>query len=68
MSFTTWEQAEASFDEILDTEGPVKIAGLEFDPSRVLRVMNANDYRSLLFDFVDAMGVDSDDLEGYLSA
>lgn len=64
---TTWEQAEEAFDEALDSDGPVKIAGLEFDRSRILRGMNSNDYRSLLFDYVDAQGIDSDDLEGELS-
>ncbi len=62
--FTTWAQAEESFDEMLDSDGPVKVAGLEFDRSRILRTVNANDYRSLLFNYVDAAGVDSDDLEG----
>lgn len=64
MDITTWEQAEEWFDEVLDQEGPVKIAGIEFDRSRILKEVNANDYRSLLFDFVDGMGIDSDELEG----
>ena len=62
--FRTWKQAEESFDELLDMEGPVTIAGLEFDRSRILKSVNADDYRSLLFVYVDAEGVDSDDLEG----
>lgn len=63
-SITTWEQAEASFDELLDSDGPVTICGIQFDRSRILKTVNSNDYRSLLFDYVDGLMLDSDALEG----
>ena len=66
MSFTTWEQAAESFDELLDEPGPVVILGVEYDRSRIVRTLDPINYRSELFNYVDSFGVDSDDLDGDL--
>lgn len=67
--FTTWSEAEQSFDDMLDEiTGPVKVGGLEFVASRVLRKMDPIAYRVGLHDFIDSEGIDSDDLEGESTA
>lgn len=67
--FTTWEDAEQSFDDMLDEiTGPVKVGGLEFVASRVLREMDPTAYRVGLHDYIDGEGIDSDDLEGESTA
>ena len=62
--FTTWREAEESFDEQLDNGGAVEIAGLDFWPSTILKECDPIAYRCYLYDFIDGEGVDSDDLEG----
>ena len=62
--FDTWNEAEASFDDLLDCEGTIEIMGISFDRSRILREIDPIAYRSGLFDYIDAEGIDSDDLEG----
>ena len=62
--FGTWEDAQERYEDMLDSEGPVNVAGLEFLPSRILREMDPTAYKCGLFDYVDAEGIDSDDLTG----
>lgn len=67
--FTTWSEAEQSFDDMLDEiTGPVKVGSLEFVASRVLREMDPIAYRVGLHEFIDSEGIDSDDLEGESTA
>lgn len=66
--YTNYTEAIAAYDEMLDEAyGPVRVAGYEFDTSRVLREMDPIAYRVGFFDWLDGEGVDSDDLddEGY---
>lgn len=63
-TFTTWQEAEESYDEILDQSGMVGIGSLSYAPSQVLRAVDPIAYRTGLLDYVDAEGIDSDDLEG----
>lgn len=66
-NITTWDEAVESFESMLDeTTGPVKVAGIEWDASRVLREMDPIAFRCGLFDYLDGEGVDSDDLDGDL--
>ena len=63
--FTTWNEAQEAFDAMLDDcEEKVRIGGLSYLPSRVLREVDPTAYRCLLMDYIDGWGVDSDDLEG----
>ena len=63
--FTSWEDAEQSFDDMLDeSSGPVVIAGIEFRAAQVLKEVDPIAYRTSLFDYVDGEGIDSDDLDG----
>lgn len=71
MQFSTWADAEESFDEFLDLhsvtvndDGLVEIAGLTFSPSAIIKELQPVSYRCLLNDHLDAVGIDSDDLEG----
>ena len=40
------------------------ILGVEYDRSRILREIDPTAYRCGLHDFIDAEGIDSDDLDG----
>lgn len=51
------------YNESLNEEGYVVVCGLEFLPSRVLEKMDPMAYRCGFFDYLDYMGVDSDELE-----
>jgi hypothetical protein len=58
----TENEAYEMLDSMLDQAGPVTIAGLEFDPSRILRECDPIAYRCMFFDYMDAQGIDTDDL------
>jgi len=60
----TWQDAEERYDSLLDDDGAVEVAGLPFDPSRILRELDPTAYRCGLLDFIDGEGWDSDDLDG----
>lgn len=64
--FDTWLEAIESFNDMLDESGPVQIVGLEYFNSRILREIDPVAYRCELHNYIDACGVDSDDLEGDL--
>lgn len=51
------------YNESLDESGYVVVGGLEFLPSRVLEEMDPVAYRCGFNDFLDYMGVDSDELD-----
>jgi hypothetical protein len=46
---------------MLDESGPVVIAGLEFNPSDILKEMDPIAYRTSFNDYMDSIGVDTDD-------
>ncbi len=49
------------FDDMLDESGPVVIAGLEFNPSAILKEMDPIAYDTSFNDYMDSIGVDTDD-------
>ena len=49
-----WE-IEASFDDLLDDDGPVSIGSLEYEPSEVLKAVDPTAYRCGLADYVSAL-------------
>lgn len=57
------EQLEQAFCDMLDEAGAVVIAGISFDPSRILQEMDPIGYDTELANFMDAEGYDSDDDE-----
>ena len=57
---TSWESAKISYDMMLDEDPEIKVAGLQFWPSEILRRLDPIAYRTGLNDYLDAMGVDSD--------
>lgn len=63
----TWDDAVDQYDELLDSDGDVPVAGVSFSPSRILRELDPIAYRCGLFDFIDSEGIDSDDLTGDMS-
>jgi len=65
MNFKTWREAEDSFDEFLEeVSGSIQIVGQDFYPSDILKCCDPISYRCNLNDYIDGMGIDSDDLEG----
>lgn len=58
----TMEEAYERFDDMLDESGPVVIAGIEFSPSAILKEMDPIAYDTNFNDYMDAIGVDTDDL------
>jgi hypothetical protein len=57
----TMEQAYDAYNQMLDESGPVIIAGLEFYPSDILKEMDPIAYRTSFNDYMDSIGVDTDD-------
>jgi hypothetical protein len=55
------EQAYDAYNQMLDESGPVIIAGLEFYPSDILKEMDPIAYRTSFNDYMDSIGVDTDD-------
>lgn len=65
MEFETWYDAEQAFDEMLDDSYPViEIGYLTFSPAEVLFNCDPVAYRTGLLDWLDAEGIDTDELEG----
>ena len=62
--FTSWREAEESWNDLLDEAGDVELNGVEYQRSRLLIEVDPTNWRCGLLDYIDAMGVDSDDLEG----
>lgn len=53
------------FQEALDSEGAVKVAGLEFLPSVILQECDPIAYRTGLNDYADSLERDGYIIEGY---
>ena len=58
----TMEQAYEYYDSMLDSEGLVTVAGMIFYPSDVLKEMDPIAYRTNFNDYMDAIGIDTDEL------
>ena len=58
----TMEQAYDAYNQMLDEAGPVMIGGIEFYPSRILKEMDPIAYDTGFNDYMDACGIDTDDL------
>lgn len=54
--FSSWSEAMEAFDEVLDADQVIEIAGTTLNPSEVLKEMRPLDYRTYLYDWVDAQG------------
>lgn len=52
--FSSWSEAMEAFDEVLDADQVIEIAGTTLNPSEVLKEMRPLDYRTYLYDWVDA--------------
>ena len=59
----TMEDAYSYYEGMMDEEGPIEIAGIEFFPSQILKEMDPIAYRTGFNDYMDAIGVDTDELE-----
>jgi hypothetical protein len=59
----TMEQAYDYYDSMLDSEGLVTVAGMVFYPSDVLKEMDRIAYDTGFNDYMDAIGIDTDELE-----
>jgi hypothetical protein len=57
-------QAREQFDQCLDEEGTVTIAGITFDRSYILREMDPVAYDTGFANFCDAYGYDFDEDDG----
>jgi hypothetical protein len=60
----TEQTAVEMYDDILDSEGPVCIGGVEYSPSLVLREVDPTAYRCGFNDFVDSLSEDGIFVEG----
>lgn len=54
---------ENEYCEALDCDGPVKVAGLTFEASQIIRELDPTAYRCGLNDYVD--GIDKTDVKAY---
>lgn len=61
--FTNWTEAMDSFDDLLNSDDTVEIAGIEFYRSELLKKADPIAYRCGLLDYIDGCGVNSDDLD-----
>lgn len=61
----TEDEAFERYNDILDSEGPVTIAGIEFDPSRALRELDPIAYEVGFNDFVSSLTDDEIYVENY---
>ena len=68
MEFETWYDAEQAFDEMLDESYPtVFIDAMNFSPSEVLFNCDPIAYRTELLDWLESVGIDTDELGGFPS-
>jgi predicted nucleic acid-binding Zn-ribbon protein len=49
---------ESEYNESLDEAGPVTVAGMEYDPSHVLKQVDPITWRCMLVDYVDSLDVE----------
>lgn len=60
----TWQEATEAYDELLDCEGPVTVSSFTFAASRIIKTLDPVAYRVTLLDWLDAEGIEADDLTG----
>ena len=60
----TESQAREQFDDMLNEEGTVTIAGVTFDRSQILQDMDPIAYDTEFANYCDAMGYDFDEDDG----
>lgn len=46
---------DESYSESLDSEGPINVAGMQFEASRIIEELDPTAYRCGLVDYVDSM-------------
>ena len=64
MNITTMSELLESYRELLDEcHFGITIAGCTFEPSRVLEGLDPVAFRQVYLDYVDAVGIDVDELE-----
>ena len=63
--FITEEEAEAMYDSMIDEGGPVTVAGIDFVPSRALKLLDPIAYRTGFSDYADMLIQDGYEIEGY---
>ena len=62
--FSTISEAVAAYDDMLnECYPPVKIGGIEYDVARVWDKIDPIAYKCGWIDYMDALGVDTDELE-----
>lgn len=62
--FTTISESVVAYDDMLtEVYGPVVIAGMEFDAAYALNELDPIAYKCGWIDYMDALGVDTDELE-----
>ena len=54
------DEYEGSYKESLDSEGPVNVAGMTFEASRIIEELDPTAYRCLLNDYVDSCEKEED--------
>lgn len=58
----TMEEALEMYEQMLDESGPVIVGGIEFSPSAILKEMDPIAYDTGFNDYMDGIGVDTDEL------
>lgn len=62
--FTTISESVAAYDDMInEVDGPVVIAGMEFDPAYALNKLDPIAYKTGWIDYMDSLGIDTDELE-----
>lgn len=64
MNIRTFREAYEIYERMLDDNGPVEIAGMDFYPSEILKKLDRVAYDTGFNDYMDAIGVDTDELVG----
>lgn len=68
MTYTDIHEALAAYDDMLDQttgNGEVSIAGYAFQVHRAFKALDPTAYRVGFHDFLDAGGIDMDELQGW---
>lgn len=61
--FTSISESVEAYDEMLNEHGSVPVAGMEFSPAYALNELDPIAYKCGWIDYMDALGVDTDELE-----
>lgn len=62
-TFESYSEAIAAYDEALDSEGTVSVAGMDMWPANILRAVDPIAYRVGFYAWADSEGIDTDELE-----